>query len=129
MLTARIWREQKRRYRNEASRCSRCSRMHFPPRLVCDTCGSSELESVPMAETGKVLTHTVIRVAPAAFAAHVPYVVAVIEMDDSTRIMAQVADVDPEEVKPGMKVRLEFRKIRQEGRSGVICYGHKAVPV
>ena len=129
MLTARIWREQKRRYRNEACRCSKCARMHYPPVRVCTACGSRELETVRIAETGKVLTHTAIHVAPPGFTAHVPYVVAVIEMDDGTRIMAQIADVEPEEVKSGIKVRLEFRKIRQEGRSGVICYGHKAVPV
>jgi len=31
-------------------------------------------------------------------------------------------------MKMGMKVRLEFRKIRSEGRTGVIVYAHKAVP-
>ena len=81
-----------------------------------------------MSETGKVLTWSVIRVAPPAFAQEVPYVVAVLEMDDGTRIMAQVADVTADEVKTGMRVRLEFRRIRQHGRTGVIAYAHKAVP-
>jgi uncharacterized OB-fold protein len=31
-------------------------------------------------------------------------------------------------MKMGMKVRLEVRKIRSEGRTGVIVYAHKAVP-
>jgi len=81
-----------------------------------------------MANTGKVLSYTVIRTAPPGFVNLVPYVVAVLEMDDGTRVLAQVADVAPEQAKVGMKVRLEFRKIRQQGRSGVIAYGHKAVP-
>ncbi len=29
---------------------------------------------------------------------------------------------------PPLRVRLEFRKIRQYGRAGIIAYGHKAVP-
>ena len=82
-----------------------------------------------MAETGKVLTHTVIRTPPPGFANMIPYVVAVLEMDDGTRMMAQVVDVAPEEVSIGMRVALEFRKVRQDGRSGVIGYAHKAVPV
>ena len=81
-----------------------------------------------MSDTGKVVTYTVIRVAPPGFGGHVPYVVAVLEMDDSTRIMAQVVDVVPEDMSTGMRIRLEFRKIRQQGRSGVISYAHKAVP-
>ena len=128
MLTARIWRERGRRYRNEAARCCRCSKVHYPPLSVCTACGSRELEAVTMAETGRVITHTAIHVAPPEFASHVPYVVAVLEMDDGARLMAQVADVEPADVTSGMRVRLEFRKIREEGRSGLICYGHKAVP-
>jgi uncharacterized OB-fold protein len=43
-------------------------------------------------------------------------------------LTAQVVDCDPAEVRPGMSVRLEFRRIRREGRSGILCYGFKAVP-
>ncbi len=42
--------------------------------------------------------------------------------------MAQIVDVLHDEIKTGMPVRLEFRKIYQEGEAGIICYGHKAVP-
>jgi hypothetical protein len=128
MSTVAIWRERKQRLLNEAARCKGCGKMHFPPRPVCDGCRGREFEIRPMALSGKVLTYTVIRVAPPAFAQEVPYVVAVIEMEDATRLTAQVADVAPEEMKMGMKVRLEFRKIRSEGRTGVIVYAHKAVP-
>jgi len=31
-------------------------------------------------------------------------------------------------VAPGMEVSLEFRLIRKEGQSGILCYGHKGVP-
>lgn len=86
------------------------------------------MEPVETAETGKVLTFTVTRIAPPDLAAEVPYVVAVLEMDDGTRMMAQVADVDPAEVKIGMRVRMEFRKLRSRRSDGVIAYGHKAVP-
>ena len=81
-----------------------------------------------MADAGKVLTFTVTRKAPPDLAAQSPYVVAILEMDDGTRTMAQVADIDPKDVAVGMRVRMEFRKIRQHGKSGVIAYGHKAVP-
>jgi uncharacterized OB-fold protein len=43
--------------------------------------------------------------------------------------MTQVVDCDPAEVVPGMEVDLEFRRIRREGHGGILCYGHKAVPL
>jgi hypothetical protein len=129
MITARVWRERRQRYLNEVARCKGCGKMHYPPRLVCDGCRGREFETAKMAETGKVLTYSVIRVAPPAFAQEVPYIVAVLEMDDGTRLEAQVADIAPAEMKMGMKIRLEFRKISQQGASGIISYAHKAVPV
>lgn len=128
MATARIWREQARRYRNEISICKACGHRHYPPREICEECGRAGMETGAMADAGKVLTFTVIRVPPPDLAAEMPYVVAILEMDDGTRMMAQLADVAVEEVEIGMRVRLAFRRIRRGGRTGVIAYGHKAVP-
>ena len=43
-------------------------------------------------------------------------------------LTAQVVDCDVEKVAIGDRVRLEFRRIQQDGESGVICYGYKFVP-
>ena len=128
MLTARIWREKAPRYRNEISRCRKCGRGHYPPRAVCDRCGGRDMEPGRLAERGKLLTWSVIRVAPPAFAQEIPYVVAIVEMEDGVRLTCQLTDVEIDQITPEMTVRLEFRKIRQYGRTGVIAYGHKAVP-
>jgi hypothetical protein len=42
--------------------------------------------------------------------------------------MSQIVDVVPETVEIGMPVRVEFRKISEEGESGVLKYGYKCVP-
>lgn len=127
--SARYWREIPQRYRYEAARCTGCGVVAFPPRVVCDSCGCHEFEDVAMADRGKLLTYTVIRVGPSQFADQTPYAVAIAELDDGVRLTAQVADVDFDELKVGMPVRLEFRKIRDEGEAGIICYGYKFVPV
>ena len=128
MLTARIWRERKTRYNNQVGRCAKCGAMHYPARAVCGECACRDMELTTMADVGKVVTYTIIRTPPPGFVNEVPYVVAILEMDDATRLMAQVVDIAPEEVKTNMRIRLEFRKIQQDGRSGIIAYGHKAVP-
>jgi uncharacterized OB-fold protein len=76
-----------------------------------------------------VVTSTVIHVAPAEFHMEAPYAMAVVETPEKARLMVQVVDCDPSTVRPGMDVSLEFRRIRREGHSGILCYGHKAVPV
>ncbi len=129
MPTARAWREYPQRYRYEAAVCDRCGKWHFPPRVICDQCSSREFTTKTMQRTGKILTHTVIRVPPAPFKDQAPYAIAVIEMDDGPRITTQVVDWDQGQLEIGQKVRLEFRKIYCDGAAGPIQYGYKAVPV
>ena len=81
-----------------------------------------------LAPHGKVVTSTVIHVAPTDFLMEAPYAMAVVETPEGARLMVQVVDCELEDVKPGTEVSLEFRLIRKEGLSGILCYGHKAVP-
>ena len=128
MQSARIWREFPQRYRLEAAKCKGCGKVHFPPRLICDACRSREFDPVRLTDRGTIVTYTVIHVAAPQFASQTPFAVAVVELDDGVRIMTQYVDYEPEELKTGQAVKLEFRKVQQEGVSGVISYGYKAVP-
>jgi uncharacterized OB-fold protein len=74
------------------------------------------------------VTSTVIHVPPDDFLNEAPYAMAVVETPEGARFMTQVVDCEPSTVLPGLEVDLEFRKIREEGRSGILCYGHKGVP-
>jgi hypothetical protein len=126
---ARIAREFPVRYRLEAARCRGCGHVVVPARLVCPACRGRAWETVTLPVEGKVETFTVIHVGPAEFSQDTPYVLAVVELADGTRITTQLADVDTAGVGAGMPVRLEFRRITADGEAGVIAYGHKAVPV
>ena len=127
--SARYWREIPQRYRYEGAKCTGCGKISFPPRVVCKSCGGREFDAVELAKQGKLLTHTVIRVGPSQFSDQTPYAVGVAELDDGVRLTAMIADVDFDELKVGMPVKLEFRKVRDEGEAGIICYGYKFVPV
>lgn len=125
---ARVAREFPSRYRLEAARCSGCGSVSFPARTVCPNCHGTAHAPVKVSPEGKVLTFTVIHVPPAEFKGQSPYVLAVVELEGGVRVTCQVADVDPAAVGAGMPVRLEFRRIQEDGEAGVIAYGHKAVP-
>ena len=128
MFSSRAWREYPQRYRLEASRFKKSGKTYFPPRAVEPETGDTDCEIVRLPDTGKVVTYTVIRVAPAQWSDESPYALAVAELADGTRLMGQVTDCNPEEVKIGMEVRVEFRRIQAEGHHGVISYGYKFVP-
>jgi len=126
--SARYWREIPQRYRYEASKCKGCGAVWFPPRLVCSECGKKEFEQVTLPGKGKVQTFTVIRVAPTEFSDEAPYAVGIIDLEGGVPIQCQIVDCALEDIEIGMPVKIEFRKVKQEGEAGIICYGYKAVP-
>jgi len=129
MPSPRYAREIPTRYRLEAGRCSGCGKVVYPARLVCPACRGRDFEKVTLSRKGKVITSTVVHVPPDDFLMEAPYAIAVVETPEGARFMTQVVDCDPSTVLPGMDVALEFRLIRREGNSGILCYGHKGVPV
>lgn len=126
---ARYWREIPRRYRMEAARCVGCGNVSYPPRLICPRCRLREFETTTLPDEGTLVTFTVTRVGPSQFAAQTPYAVGIVELDGGVRITAQIADCEFDRLDVGQRVRLEFRRIQQDGEAGILCYGHKCVPV
>jgi hypothetical protein len=129
MITARNWREIPQRYRLEAAKCRGCSEIHYPPRAVCPSCHGRLFEPLRLSGEGQILTYSIIHTAPNGFTDEVPYAVAIIGTDEGAKLMAQVVDCDLSKLAIGTRVRAEFRRVREEGLTGVIFYGHKFVPV
>jgi len=125
---SRYWREIPQRYRLEANKCKKCGYVSFPPRLICPQCQNREFEETKLAEKGKVLTFTVIRVPPQQFVDQAPYAVGIVELDDGVKLTGQIVDCDFEDLKIGKRVKIEFRKIFDVGEAGILCYGYKFVP-
>lgn len=128
MSGPRYWREIPQRYRLEAAKCRKCGKISFPPRQICPSCRSRVFDDVKINDTGEIETYTIIRVPPTQFSEEAPYAVAIVNLGDGVRILSQVADCAPEDMKIGMPVRMEFRKIQEEGPGGILCYGYKCVP-
>lgn len=129
MISPKYHREIPQRYRLEAVKCKKCSVIYFPPRLVCKECKSELLEKITLNDEGRLLTFTVIRVASDTFSKQTPFAVGIVELNDGVKVTTQIADVNFNDLKIGQKVKLVFRKIQDEGKSGLHCYGYKAVLV
>ena len=128
MFPARYWREIPQRYRMEAEKCKKCGKIYFPPRVICPECKSQDFEQVKLKDEGTLLTYTVIRVGPSQFVNQTPYAMGIVKLDDGVNILTQIVDCEPDQILTGMKLKLEFRKIQQDGDAGILCYGYKCVP-
>ncbi|MEA1981033.1 MAG: Zn-ribbon domain-containing OB-fold protein [candidate division Zixibacteria bacterium] len=128
MFSSRNWREYPQRYRREASKFTKSGKVYFPKRLVDPETGDKEQETVVLPDTGKIVTYTVIRIAPAQWGDEGPYALAIVELEDGTKVFGQMTDCNIDEVKIGLEVRLEFRRVQSEAAHGVLSYAHKFVP-
>ena len=125
---ARTRREMPQRYRLEAGRCKGCGSISYPQRIVCRDCRAQDIETFALSRKATLVTHTIIQVPPGPFKDEAPYAVGIVQNEDGARMTVQIVDVPFEDMKTGMALRLEFRRIQTVGHDGVICYGHKAVP-
>src|SRR4029079_4616537 len=90
--------------------CLACRRCHFYPRTLCPHCGSAEIEWKQASSKGRVYTFAVVRQPiERAFAELVPYVIAIIELEEGVRMLSHVTSIDPDNVRCGMEVAVEFR--------------------
>ncbi len=110
----------------QALKCKACDKVCFPSRMVCPACGGRDFEEVDMPETGKIVTYTTVHVGPQFMEHSTPYVIGIVEFENGVRVTTQIADADPDDVKTGKEVRMVFRKLKDEGKTGVIMYGYKA---
>jgi scaffold protein (connect acetoacetyl-CoA thiolase and HMG-CoA synthase) len=129
MISPKYFREIPQRYRLEAGKCKKCGQVYFPLRLICPECKSQQFEILKLNPEGKLLTYTIIRVASDKFSIQAPYAVGIVELNDGVKLTTQIADVDFDKIKIGMKLKLVFRKIQDEGAAGLHCYGYKAIVI
>ena len=101
-----------RNHRLKLPHCSRCGQFWFPPSCLCPNCLYDGFHWQEVSGRGRVHSFVVFhRVYQPAFARDVPYVVALIELDEGPRMLSNVIDVDPDKVRCGMRVVVTFDDI------------------
>jgi uncharacterized OB-fold protein len=96
-------------------RCRTCERYQYHYRGFCCHCWTGEIEDIPVSGRGTVWSYTVIhRNRTPGFAERVPYVVALVELQEGVKVLSNVIDCDPESVRIGMPVRLTFVKATEQ---------------
>ena len=94
-------------------RCAACGRLRHPPGPMCPACRSLEWDSIVASGRGTVHSHVV---------PHHPrlpgfperYVVALVDLEEGTRLVTNLIDVEPEDVRIGMAVELAVTRVDDE---------------
>ena len=77
-------------------KCKKCGYITCPPKSTCDNCGSRELEKIQLSGKGKIISYTTTYIAPIGYEREVPYVVAIVELDEGPWIIGRV-DINAED--------------------------------
>ena len=77
-------------------KCKSCGTVTVPPKMVCRSCASPELEVLELKGTGRIQTFTTCNVAPEGREDEVPYIIMLVELDEGPWIMGNLIGVDPE---------------------------------
>lgn len=94
-------------------RCLDCQTAIFYPRGICPHCMSDHLDWITASGRGTIYSYTVVHRAPAGFQDRVPYVVALIDLDEGVRMMSNVVDAGSE-VRVGAPVQVIFDDVTAE---------------
>ncbi len=104
--------------------CYKCRRIMLPPRMFCELCFRPTDEWLYLKDTGTVNTFSIVHVnwdASRRKPGEPALIPAVIEIDGASEgmgIMHMLSEVDPEDIKIGMKVKAVWKKADE--RTGAI---------
>ena len=112
---SRPWWEAAQRHELYVQKCRDCGDLRFHPRALCTSCMSSRTEWVRCKGTGKIYTFTVTNQNQAGgFRDSLPYVMAWVEVDEGLKMLTNIVDCPPEQVKIGMPVEAVFDDVTPE---------------
>jgi uncharacterized OB-fold protein len=89
--------------------CSICAHRQLYGRSLCTNCHNAALTWVETSGRGTVYSRTIIRQNPSRSFRHmIPFVVALIDLDDGPRLMSNVVGAPADDVRIGDRVRVVF---------------------
>jgi uncharacterized OB-fold protein len=87
--------------------CANCQSHVFYPRFSCPTCGDQGLAWVRVSGRAKLHSYVINHSAAPGFEKDVPYVIAIVELDEGPRMMTNLRDVAPDPLALELDMPLE----------------------
>ena len=93
-------------------RCESCAAYVFIPQAFCPRCLGRSLAWEQVSGTGAIVTYTVVW-RPQTPAFEVPYVIAVVRLDEGVDMLTNLIDTKPEQVSIGARARVVFADVAE----------------
>ncbi len=94
--------------------CSICHHKQWYPRTACEECGKRDLTWLKCSGKGVIHSFTIIKevvMNSPAFEKEIPYALAILDLDEGVRMVAQVMDLPLDKIQIGLKVEAYFEPI------------------
>ena len=110
----RFW-EAARRQELHLQHSEDCVRAIHYPRVACPHCASTNLGWRRASGRGTIYSFTVVEAnAPSAFTADIPYVVAIIRLEEGVQMLSNIVGSDPADLMCDMPVEVVFEPLDEE---------------
>jgi len=97
------------------TKCRKCAKLLWPPRIVCPNCLSNELEWVELGTEGELYAFTEMKLgAPLGFVEDTPFCIGIVKIGDLL-ISTRIDNVKYDQLKIGDKLQLKIIEL-EDGR-------------
>ncbi len=104
-----------KRHQLRFQRCQSCGHVRWPASLFCPMCLGRDTEWIVSEGKGRVYTYAVYHVAyHPGFEKELPYVVAIVELEEGPRLLTNIVGCQPDEVRCEMPVEVTWEDITEE---------------
>lgn len=121
----RFWRLRNQHYALSYSKCNECGFAFYPPKHTCPKCGSKKIELRTPPREGELISWTKLYEVPFYFDDEKPIYFGLVKLGE-VKVIAPIVDVvDEKLLREGAKVETVFRRVKEDGNSGLIYYALK----
>ena len=95
--------------------CNACGAVHYYPRPFCPTCWSDDVDWVEASGKATLYTHSTVYTNDLPpFNERLPYIPAVVDLQEGPRMMTEIVDCATEDLQIGMPLEVTFREVTDE---------------
>jgi uncharacterized OB-fold protein len=108
-----FWFEGARAHKLLIQHCTSCGTLRHPPLPACAVCGSLEWDSVESSGRGTLYSYVVVHY-PQVPSFEYPLPIGLIELEEGTRLVANLEGIDHDAIEIGMHLQAEFVDFDEE---------------
>jgi uncharacterized protein len=90
------------------ARCEACGTVVWYPRSICPECGGDSSSWIEASGVGTVYSFTVVQRSFGHYQDVVPFVIAYVELAEGPRVLTNIVNCEPEDVRIGLPVTVVF---------------------